>query len=155
MNKPSLRVGLARRILGWAGWLLLLGGATFGVYAIKKATLPPTLRDLPALARVAAPRADAADVLPNEATLEEEQKLVHGAQAALDAGDASRAFLLLYEHATRFPRGKLSAERQVTHLVALCRAGKVGDAHSELAEFLAKNPRAALAAELQGIRCAE
>jgi hypothetical protein len=142
---------LAERI----GLVVALAGVSGGVYAIKKATIPPTLRDLPALARVAAPSAGSVGVLPNDATLEEELKLVHGSQAALEAKDTSRAFLLLYEHATRFPRGKLNAERQVTHLVALCRAGKVGDAHAELADFLAKNPHAPLAAELQGVRCAE
>ncbi len=159
MTELPLRVGLTERIwasnLGKAALALLIAGAIFGVYAVKKATLPPTLRELPALARVAAPPATSAGMLPNEATLAEEAKLVHGAQAALEASDTSRAFLLLYEHATRFPHGKLSAERQVTHLVALCRVGKVNDAHGELADFLAQNPGAPLAAQVQGIRCAE
>ncbi len=138
--------------IGKIGLVLALVGAAGGVYAVKKATLPMTLRDLPELARVPAPPLGA---VSHEATLEEEQRLVYGAQAALESRDTNRAFSLLYEHATRFPKGKLTPERQVTHLVTLCRAGKVVDARHELAEFLTNNPLAPLAAEVQGMRCAE
>ena len=135
---------------------LVLGlvGVSASVYAIKKATVPKTLREMPPLALVpAAP--DTRGPIPNEATLEQELKLVHGAQTALKAGDTSRAFSLLYEHATRFPKGKLTQQRQVTHVVALCLAGKANDARDELAEFLLKNPGSPLAEQAQGRRCAE
>ena len=46
----------------------------------------------------------------------EELQLMNGAEAALASGDSERAFSLLYEHATKFPKGQLAALRQVVHI---------------------------------------
>jgi hypothetical protein len=76
----------------------------------------------------------------SEPTIDEEVKLMNAAQAALRAGDATRALLLLREHAARFPTGKLATARQVTRMMALCQAGQGPQARREAASFLTKNP---------------
>lgn len=73
-----------------------------------------------------------------------------GAEAALASGDSERAFSLLYEHATKFPKGELAALRQVVHIQTLCRVGKAAEAHQEAAAFRAQNSGSPLATRLQG-----
>jgi outer membrane protein assembly factor BamD (BamD/ComL family) len=87
----------------------------------------------------------------SEPTIDEEVKLMNAAQAALRAGEPKRALELLNEHAARFPAGKLSTARQVTHMMALCQAGKAEQARHEATSFLAKNPGSPFAARVSGI----
>jgi outer membrane protein assembly factor BamD (BamD/ComL family) len=72
--------------------------------------------------------------------IDEEMRLLNGAQAALRAGDAKHALSLLSEHAARFPNGKLSLARAVTRMLALCQAGRAEQARAEAQRFIAKYP---------------
>jgi outer membrane protein assembly factor BamD (BamD/ComL family) len=84
-----------------------------------------------------------------ETALDEEAQLMNGAQQALAAGDTERAFSLLYEQATKFPKGKLADQRELTHMRTLCRVGKLAEARDEAASFLAQRPNSALAADVK------
>ena len=86
-----------------------------------------------------------------EPTIDEEMKLMNGAQAALRAGDTKRALELLKEHATRFPAGKLTSARQVTRMMALCQAGQTEQARREATNFLAQHPGSPFAERVKGI----
>jgi len=95
--------------------------------------------------------AAAASASVGEPTIDEEVKLVNGAQAALRAGDTKRALELLNEQAARFPSGKLATLRQVTHMMALCQSGHAQQARQEAANFLVKNPSSPFAERVTGI----
>lgn len=75
-----------------------------------------------------------------EPTVDEEVKLINGAQASLRRGDTKHALELLSQHAARFPAGKLATLRQVTHMLALCQSGKGEQARKEAADFVASKP---------------
>lgn len=75
-----------------------------------------------------------------EPTIDEEVKLISSAQSALRSGDSKRSLELLAAHAARFPNGKLSTLRQVTHMMALCQAGRRAQARQEAADFIASRP---------------
>jgi RNA polymerase sigma-70 factor (ECF subfamily) len=60
--------------------------------------------------------------------LREEVQLLRDAQAALRRQDAATALATLDDHARRFPRGQLAAERETTRIRALCAAKKPEDA---------------------------
>jgi hypothetical protein len=87
----------------------------------------------------------------SEPTIDEEVKLMNAAQAALRTGDSKRALELLREHAARFPSGKLTTLRQVTHMLALCQAGQSAQARQEASAFLAKNPHSPFSDRVSGI----
>ena len=97
--------------------------------------------------RQSAAPAPAANSEPHE----EEQKLFRAAQAALAAGDTDSAFSLLYEQATKFPKGALAPAREVAHAQALCRAGKHADARAEAAAFVAAHPDSPLSKDARSI----
>jgi hypothetical protein len=80
-----------------------------------------------------APQAD-------EATVDEEVRLLHDAQLAVRSGDARRALSLLDEHASRFPAGKLADAREVTRMLALCDLGARAAAREKADHFLAEHP---------------
>jgi len=83
--------------------------------------------------------------------LDEEAQLMLGAQHALANGDTDHAFSLLYEQATKFPKGKLAEPRELTHMRALCRAGKPAEARDEAANFLRQHGDSPLAAEVKTV----
>jgi hypothetical protein len=86
-------------------------------------------------------KAPSAAVFPSaEPTIDEEVKLLSGAQAALRSGESKKALELLAAHAARFPNGKLGTLRQVTHMMALCQAGLRAQARREAADFIASKP---------------
>jgi hypothetical protein len=87
----------------------------------------------------------------SEQTIDEEVKLVSGAQTALRAGDSRRALQLLGEHARRFPNGKLASARIVEHMIVLCSMGSVERARSEADRFLAGNPSSPFAERVKDI----
>lgn len=89
-----------------------------------------------------------------EPTIDEEVKLVNGAQSALRAGNSKQALELLAQHAARFPNGKLGTLRQVTQMMALCQAGQRAEARRQAAEFLARKPSSPFAERVKGI-CAD
>jgi len=116
-----------------------------GDAATKTPAAPPSQR----------PRSDRGPSAPSagasEPTIDEEVRLVNGAQAALRAGDSRRALELLNEHAARFPSGKLATLRQVTHMLALCQSGRAPQARQEAASFLAKSPSSPFAERVSRI----
>lgn len=62
------------------------------------------------------------------------------AQAALTDDDGATALQLLDAHGRRFPGGVFEQERQVARAVALCKLGRISDAHALRDEFLAAHP---------------
>lgn len=94
----------------------------------------------------AAPPPVARSARPAASTdLEAEMSLLAGAQAAIQAGDYATAIARLDEHQRQFPRGVLSEERLAARVVALCGAGRVAEARSLGASFLAHHPSSPLA----------
>ena len=91
----------------------------------------------------------APSVAPTGTTLDEEAQLMNGAEQALAAGDTDRAFSLLYEQATKFRKGRLADQRDLTHMRTLCRAGKPTEARDEAKTFLAQHPDSAWAADVK------
>jgi hypothetical protein len=89
--------------------------------------------------------------LPSEPTIDEEVKLMNGAQLALRSGNPSHALQLLNEDARRFPNGKLASARAVAHMVALCRLGRADEARLEADRFLAKNPSSPFADRVKAV----
>jgi hypothetical protein len=57
-------------------------------------------------------------------SLEEELALLASAQTALRSGQAAQALALTDEHAKRFPKGMLGAERRLIRIRALCASGR-------------------------------
>jgi hypothetical protein len=90
-------------------------------------------------------------VASGEATIDEEVRLMNGAQAALRSGDPKRALQLLSEHARRFPNGKLANARMVTRMSALCTMGFSDEARLEANHFLARNPNSPFAERVRNI----
>lgn len=94
----------------------------------------------------AAPLAAASE----ESTLEKELALLRDAKSALDRGDADKALAALDEHAKTYPNGVLTEERGATRVLALCAAGRTGEARLSAQDFLAKYPRSPSAARVRG-----
>jgi hypothetical protein len=86
-----------------------------------------------------------------ELTIDEEVRLMNGAQAALRSGDPKRALQLLAEHARRFPNGKLADARMVTRMSALCSMGLSDEARREAGHFLARNPHSPFSERVRNI----
>jgi hypothetical protein len=94
----------------------------------------------PKPAHTRAEKSPSVQAASGEPTIDEEVKLVSGAQAALRSGNASQALELLAQDAARFPNGKLATLRQVTHMMALCQSGQRAQAQKEAADFVAARP---------------
>jgi hypothetical protein len=128
------------------------GAASSPEVTIDDATpTPDTAAPAPRAKTDKATDATSASAGATEPTIDEEVKLVNGAQAALRAGDTKRALELLSQHAARFPAGKLATLRQVTHMLALCQAGQAPQARREAVSFLSKNPNSPFAERVSGI----
>jgi hypothetical protein len=84
-------------------------------------------------------------------TIDEEVRLMNGAQAALRSGDPKRALQLLGEHARRFPNGKLANARMVTRMSALCTMGLSDEARREADRFLARNPNSPFSERVRNV----
>lgn len=128
----------ALRQSGKLAWALLLVGAAGTAWFVART---------PTMSKPPTPAADTRNA-PLE-TDNEERRLVNGAEAALARRDSDQAFSLLYEHATKFPNGKLAALRQAVHIQALCRVGKTAEARHEAASFLANSPASPLANQVR------
>ena len=76
--------------------------------------------------------------------------LIASAQGAIQRGDFATALAKLDEHQRTFPRGVLSEERTAARVVALCGAGRQGEARSLGAAFLARHPNSPLAPRVRG-----
>jgi hypothetical protein len=124
--------------------------------AIDIATTPLQGSAPPVASAMPHPKADkaldsAASAGSAEPTIDDEIKLMNGAQAALRSGDPKRALQLLAEHARRFPNGRLASARAVSHMIALCALGRSDDARLEAERFLAKNPNSAFAERARNV----
>lgn len=82
-------------------------------------------------------------------TLAEEARLLRAAHASLAAGDGRGAMTALDEHASRFPRGALSEEREAGRVLALCAQGRAVEARAAASAFVATSPRSPLAAQVR------
>lgn len=99
---------------------------------------PPT-----AEARSSAAQAPSAPSASTTATLPTPEDLLAGEVALLDraraslSGDPAEALRLAGEHAARYPRGKLGAEREMVAIDALRRLGSSGEARARAESLLA------------------
>lgn len=78
-------------------------------------------------------------------TIGAETQLLRRADQALRNGDPPRALDLLDEHARTFPNGVLAEERSAERVTTLCALGRVSEARTEAARFLAANGESPLA----------
>ena len=78
-------------------------------------------------------------------TVGAETDLLRQAGDAAKAGRPAIALALLQEHATRFPNGILSEEREAERIVVLCALGRTEDARVAASQFLREHPRSPLA----------
>ena len=78
------------------------------------------------------------------ATLDEELELLHRAQAAWRAHEATRALALLDEHRARFPRSQLRLERDGLRVLSLCELGKKAEASALAKKLIERAPRSPL-----------
>jgi hypothetical protein len=97
----------------------------------------------PSVGRGSAPATPSASI-----DLDAELALVGQAQSALGRGDARAALALTDEHASKFPKGQLSRERERVRTLALCALGSPeGRARAEA--FLRANPTSPMADRLR------
>jgi hypothetical protein len=80
--------------------------------------------------------APATETAPGPSSLDVEIALVRDAREALRVGDATRALVLLDEHARRFSGGALSEDCDALRIQALCALGRVGEARDLTTRFL-------------------
>ena len=93
--------------------------------------------------------APAAPAKSAPAEVDEEVRLVGQAYSLMHAGDAERALDVLDEHERRFPEGKLAESRRATRILALCQAGRTGDAQAARQRFLARYPHSPFTARVR------
>lgn len=77
-------------------------------------------------------------------SLQEEVRLVRGADAALTEHASAKALSLLVEHERRFPQGTLASERAMLVVLALCAEGRNGEAAAQADRFKARYPHSPL-----------
>jgi hypothetical protein len=116
----------------------------------------PVVEAPPAIATtdVPAPEQPARPLVPAKkrsapSGLGEELELLHRAQAAWRAHDASDALGLLDEHRTRFPRSDLKLERDGLRVLTLCELGRKSEATSLAKKLLERAPRSPLRATIE------
>jgi hypothetical protein len=103
----------------------------------------------PARPVIAPPRATkqaARDEAPHD--FQEELALIGDAQRALQAGDPARALAIADEHAARFPKGQLAAERSGIRVLAACALGSSG-AKASAERFLRAQPASPIAGRVR------
>ncbi|HTN91693.1 MAG TPA: hypothetical protein VL242_48830, partial [Sorangium sp.] len=86
---------------------------------------------------------------PGPEGLDAEIALLRDAQQALQAGQFAQALSKLDEHASRFPRGVLSTEREASRAIALCRSGRAAPGRAIAAKLLAQSPGSPLATRVR------
>ncbi|AUX40325.1 hypothetical protein SOCE26_017250 [Sorangium cellulosum] len=96
-----------------------------------------------------APPAAAAAARPGGGGLDAEIALLRDAQQALQAGQFAQALSKLNEHASRYPRGVLSTEREASRAIALCRSGSAASGRAIAAKLLAQSPGSPLATRVR------
>ncbi|WP_437969365.1 hypothetical protein WMF04_08730 [Sorangium sp. So ce260] len=86
---------------------------------------------------------------PGSEGLDAEIALLRDAQQALQAGQFAQALAKLNEHASRYPRGVLSTEREASRAIALCRSGRAASGRAIAARLLARSPGSPLATRVR------
>jgi outer membrane protein assembly factor BamD (BamD/ComL family) len=81
---------------------------------------------------------------------ETEVELLQRAQEAL-AGSPARALALTREHASRFPGGAFSQEREVVAIDALLRLGQAAEARARGARFVEAYPGSAYRRRIEAL----
>lgn len=104
----------------------------------------PESREGTAQLRAAAPRRTANVEHLRGGGLARELRLTRAAASAIDAGGPARALRLLDQHASEFPRGALSPERDALRIAALCKLGRLADASALREEFDAQHSQSPL-----------
>lgn len=84
-------------------------------------------------------------VAPPPDSLVVETQRLREAHGAMRDGDPEKALALLSEEAAEAEGQKLREERAAARVLALCKLGRVDEAHAEAAAFLAQNPQSPLA----------
>jgi hypothetical protein len=108
---------------------------------------PATAEPLPANVPASEPVPAARNRVPRKqpaATLSEELELLHRAQTAWRAREASAALRLLDEHHSRFPRSQLRLERDGLRVLTLCELGQKAQAAALAKKLLERAPRSPL-----------
>lgn len=77
-----------------------------------------------------------------------EMQLLGAARTALKAGDVEAALAALDKHAERFPKGALRAERELSRITALCKAGRLDDAEVTARRYIDAHPNSTQAKRL-------
>lgn len=99
--------------------------------------ITPTIEPAPAVEE-----APTVDTTPLPLRLEEEQRLLDAARAALSRGRAlDDGLASLNEHARRFPNGTLAEEREFLSVSMLVAAGRRAEATERGERFLSEHPR--------------
>ena len=87
----------------------------------------------------------------DQATLDEEIRLLDTAQVAMRAGDSTRALQVLAEHASRFPNGQMASARNIMRMKALVQAGQTEQACAEAQRFLVSYPKSPFVGRVKAI----
>lgn len=129
------------------------------VEAEAEAEAEPVAETLPVIAETQTRRArrtpvtpaaePVAEPAPVASTLAAENTLLRRAQRAISQGEPEAALRHLGAHASRFPQGMLTEEREAARVVALCDAGRQAEARALAARFLAERPASPLAARVR------
>jgi len=114
---------------------------------------PDSMDDVPGLPipAVVAPEAQPTTMasISGPTTVAAETRLLREADAALRAGNATRALALVTEHAASFPNGILAEERDAERIAVLCALGRNAEARERAMTFLRDHARSPLAARVR------
>ncbi|HEY4158072.1 MAG TPA: hypothetical protein VGM29_08240, partial [Polyangiaceae bacterium] len=122
----------------------------------RDATPLTALRDEPAAAETPLAAKPAIAAFPTDqpasssaSALTEEARALANVQRALREGNGNQALALLDAQDSKFHAGELGPERAAARIVALCAVGRVAEARSAGARFLAASPHSPLAARVR------
>jgi len=146
---PGALVGAALGLVVGGGWLALTSGAPPEVAVSPPSLAPPAVTTAtPSGADTGAPPAPSvtsrAAAAPASGTgtagpLPTESELLERARAGARS-DPAATLALVAEHASRFPSGPLTQEREVIAITALVAAGRTAEAHARAERFFAAFP---------------
>jgi hypothetical protein len=88
-------------------------------------------------------------VAAGPATVDAEAALLRNADAELKADRADHALALLDQHATQFPNGVLTEEREAERVIVLCALGRKQEAQDAAQSFLSAHPHSPEAARIR------
>jgi hypothetical protein len=146
-------IGVGAAAMKWTTPAAPVGVSPVSIVAREPVPSRPTEPDLPALPVPAPATQTAATPTPSVAPAQSsggaatssddgpaERLLLDQARAAERAGDHEGALSPLLEHARRFPRGRLTEEREALVVLALARGGRAAEARARGARFEQQYP---------------